>query len=416
MPERFPGREPERIPIDHQVFDLNEGPIDITLSDHEIRIVEPERDLGERWNVDCMVIDPNDYYPEQDRGYKGLRDGEEIVLGRKYSQGRFEFSPYVSARHVRLSRLGSQVSVHDLGSTNGTYQLVQPQAVPGTSRIGTQPVGGTLPEFDRGSAKLAGLSIPSDRHPERNEDAFFIDEANGALGVFDGVGGASGSERASQLASKAVAENLKKVHLMLPRSLSHIAIYEALWAGHEAILDDPAIGIATTATVAKVFETERGTPYVVVASVGDSRAYLFRDGQLAHLTLDQAYRMPGHKDEDSRHLQETLANATDLSKLDEAAQRAFRNRNIITSYLGGESNPPVITVSDFEAHQGDKLVITSDGIHDNLTDNEIEAIVRDQSTAGMTVRALVRASQSRSQDRQHLRAKPDDMTAAVLSV
>ena len=68
-------------------------------------------------------------------------------------------------------------------------------------------------------------------------------------------------------------------------------MYEALNAGHESIINSAQGGnIATTAAVAKIFETEKGNPFVVVASVGDSRIYLFRDSQLDHLYTPQSHQ------------------------------------------------------------------------------------------------------------------------------
>ena len=416
MSERLSGPEPERRPIHREIVSLEEGPIDIELDTHLLRIVDPIRDLGQHgWNVDYLVIDPNDYEPEGNRGYKGLWEGEDIRLGREYTHdGRFEFSGHVSRAHVLLRLKGRELEIVDLNSTNGTYRLIPRRQTTGRSTRTRD----TRREGYVGTAELAGKSIPSELHPERNEDAFFVDQTSRALGVFDGVSGAPGSELASQLASEAVAKHLRSIQTDLPRELSHLAMYETLYAGHEAIIKGASgRDIATTAAVAKVFETEKGTPYAVVASVGDSRAFLFRDRQLTHLTLDQAYYLPGHDEKAVKLMQMTLAEATDLSKLSEKERQAFRYRNVISSYLGGGSNNrPVITVNDFEVQEGDRLVITTDGIHDNLTNSEIEALLRQMDSSDVAVNALVQAALLRSKHPSHIRAKHDDMTAVALSL
>ena len=416
MSELLSGPEPERRPIDHEIVSLKEGPIEIELANHRLRIVNPIRDLGQDgWNVDYLVIDPNDFDPDDNRGYKGLweGEGEDIILGREHTYDRFKFSDYASREHVRLRRDGDKLEIEDLNTTNGTYLLLpRPQTTGRTSRTHDTRREGYL-----STAELAGLSIASESHPERNEDAFFLDETSRALGVFDGVGGAQGSELASKLASEAVAKYLKSTQSVLPKQLSHLAMYGALYAGHEAIINGAdGRDIATTAAVAKVFETEEGEPYVVVASVGDSRAFQFRDRRLTHLTLDQAYYLPGRDEKDIKDMQMTLAQATDLSELTREEQLAFRFRNVISSYLGGSNNQPVITVNDFKVQKGDRLVITTDGIHDNLTNSEIEDILQQMGSSDIAVKALVKAASLRSKDPDHIRAKPDDMTAVALSL
>jgi protein phosphatase len=364
-----------------------------------------------------MVIDPSTYDGGvRDTGYKGLWDQEEVKLGRQHTYGRFEFSDFVSREHVSLRRDGDELLIRDLNSSNGTYRrLTRTEQAGRRSRRSTR-LNPLSPEVVRAElVDAAGQSIASERHPDRNEDALFVDKTGMAIGVFDGVGGAPGSEEASRIAAYEAARSLKAVGSRLPRRLGHLAMQEALAAGHEAILRSSGDrGIATTATIAKVFATESGSRYAVVASVGDSRAYLFRDNRLAHLTLDQAYRIPGQSDKDAKRMQITLSEATSLSRLSDEERRAFRNRNIITSMLG-DSEDPVITINDFEVQAGDRLLVTSDGIHDNLTNNEIEAALRTTGGAAAAVNALVRAALSRSLD-AHVRAKADDMTAALLSL
>lgn len=271
--------------------------------------------------------------------------------------------------------------------------------------------------LDRGEVDIAAFSVPSDRRPERNEDAYFIDARNKALGVFDGVSGNQdyGSAHASQLAAEIAAQHLKDERVQVPRVLSHLVLQDAIFAGHHAIVNNPAEG-ATTAVVAKVFEDEKAVPYAAVASAGDSRPYRLRDGVLTHLTIDDTIVTEHYEYNAAMSLQERMANVVALPKDDVELMNAFRQRGIITSFLGMREYPPVVTVSDFEVHDGDKILLTSDGIPDNLTTDEIKAITEANYSADTIVRMLVDAAQARSRDKTHLRAKPDDMTAALLVV
>ncbi len=66
--------------------------------------------------------------------------------------------------------------------------------------------------------------------------------------------------------------------------------------------------------------------------------------------------------------------------------------------------------------EGDRLVITTDGIHDNLTNSEIEALLQQMGSSDVAVNALVQAALLRSKHPSHIRAKHDDMTEVALSL
>lgn len=150
---------------------------------------------------------------------------------------------------------------------------------------------------------------------------------------------------------------------------------------------------------------------MVIGSVGDTRAYLFRDGRLTFVTLDQSDIPEGI---DPKKLQGTLAEVTELGQLNYEERRAFYNRNIIMGALGDESHPPEIAIHEIKAQPGDRLLLTSDGVHDNLTTFEIEGILAQFGQTDEAAEVLVLAAQRRSDDGSHFRAKLDDITAAIL--
>jgi protein phosphatase len=420
--DAFHEGDPDRRRIHEETVSAADGPIDFYLGNQHLRIVSPERDLEEAWNIDYLVIDEG-LFDESDgkAGFKGIGDGEEIVLGRSSKYGRFHFLRNVSREHVRITRSGDEFTIADLGSLNGTFlknkkqpdrRITAPVAAEETLAE-TIEIPEAAPDTEL-SFTVAGESKASELHPDRNEDAYFVDSESRAIGVFDGLGGHAGSERASECASEAVREYLAKLPQQMPRTLANEAMREALQTAHEQIVaESENSGIATTGTVGKVFETEHGTEFLVIGSVGDSRAYLFRDGEFNHVTLDQAY-FTGLSEDRAKHLQDTLSQATDLSSLNENERAAFVNRNVIKGCLGIAEEPPVVVLSDMEIQSGDRLLITSDGIHDNLTSSEVEAVLKEAVDPEQAVRVLVASAQARSRDNSHLRAKPDDMTAAVL--
>ena len=65
---------------------------------------------------------------------------------------------------------------------------------------------------------------------------------------------------------------------------------------------------------------------------------------------------------------------------------------------------------------GDKLIVTSDGIHDNLTDTEISKVLAQSPDNQKAVENLTESARKRSRDTNHLRFKPDDMSAVIAEV
>ena len=93
----------------------------------------------------------------------------------------------------------------------------------------------------------------------------------------------------------------------------------------------------------------------------------------------------------------------------------FRHRGGITQALGGPLRPS-IHLDSTPIELGDRVLLCTDGIHDNLTDNEIEKILR-TTPRNLVARYLVDQSLLRSRQERYetLRAKPDDMSAIVLT-
>lgn len=267
---------------------------------------------------------------------------------------------------------------------------------------------------------LYGATEKSERRPGLiNDDAFFIDKSTGALGVFDGVGGAEGSDVASATAAHSVEQFLRDIPYNQNRSSADKYVVEAAVRAHHAILDRQQTDepIQTTATIAKVFlDTQTNQPFVSIASVGDSRAYLYRNGHLEAITIDQGIYF-GTGEDDQRRMQAVLSEVDDPADLTTQEEYdAFRYRHTIVGALGGYDHNPPVTSLDIDVQKGDRIILTTDGIHDNLTTSELQRhllLVRDDSAVAAQ---LIAAAQARSRDSYHLRAKPDDMTVAIMTI
>ena len=269
---------------------------------------------------------------------------------------------------------------------------------------------------ESGELKVSFASISSEKHPERNEDTLLADTEHGTFAVFDGVGGHAGGETAARLASVVVQESLKGE----PTASSvETAILQANKAVFEKAQEDPALkGMAATVSVVRIRQTPEGEREALIGNVGDSRIYLYRGRELHQLTLDDnlflALAQGGP--EESLKLQDALnrvSSEEDVRKLGFTDRdHYYRQTSRITQALGSERAQIKPRTAAIELQPGDRLLITSDGIHDNLTTAEMLGVL----SASPTAEALMRAAQSRSREEGHIRHKKDDMSAVLVEI
>ena len=202
---------------------------------------------------------------------------------------------------------------------------------------------------------------------QQNEDSFAVEES--LFIVADGMGGHNAGEVASALAVTTVKSGARTgiTSAVQFREL----IQQANTVIYTASLDDSTQqGMGTTLTaLAVVPGTE---PLVLVANVGDSRTYLMRDGRLDRLSVDHSY------------VQE-LVNEGIISP-EEA--RHHPRRNIVTRALGIDRNVTVDVFSQM-VRTGDRLVLCSDGLVDEVDDTEIAGILAAHTDPQDTAEALV---------------------------
>ncbi len=271
-------------------------------------------------------------------------------------------------------------------------------------------------------------SIACERHPDRNEDAFIALD-NGALGVFDGLGGHPGSERASALAAEYVAESLgAQVDLDVPALGARDLFTEILWNANQLISREQRLGhygIATTAIITQVFHDPTShNQYAQFAHSGDSRAYLYRHGRFVYTTLDHATSTQHLPFDEQWRIQRHLAQVTRRDQVDPYDWPHISMRNGISSCLDGSVDIEISTYAT-TVERGDLILLTSDGVHDNLTTREIRQLIGQYGID--TPHHLVNAARYRSRESRHgtitlsgeefdvdyIRPKPDDMTAVV---
>jgi len=214
------------------------------------------------------------------------------------------------------------------------------------------------------SLEVAGRSDVGRVRPS-NEDHFGYDEQHGIFVVCDGMGGHAAGEVASQIAVETVLSFFRDLkpgeegHPYLDDApLGARLLAEAVRNANDAILDyaeehKNTSGMGTTLVAARFCN---GT--FSIANVGDSRIYLFREGQLLQLTEDHSLVM-----EQVRRGMITLEQAKHSSA-----------QNIITRALGtDESTLP--DLGEFPAQGGDVLVLMTDGVMRHVDDEEIRNIL-----------------------------------------
>ena len=188
------------------------------------------------------------------------------------------------------------------------------------------------------------------RQRRGNEDSSF---ARAPLFVVaDGMGGAQAGEVASRLAVDTFAQGLPDDGVAEERLATRVReangiIYERAHSEQELA------GMGTTLTAAYLEDT-----HVAIAHVGDSRAYLFRDGTLKRLTRDHS-------------LVDELVRE---GKLTEEQAAEHPQRSIITRALGPEATVAVDTWS-YPVRADDVLLLCSDGLTSMLSEQRIEQIL-----------------------------------------
>jgi PPM family protein phosphatase len=205
------------------------------------------------------------------------------------------------------------------------------------------------------------------RQRRANEDHFY---ARAPLFVVaDGMGGAQAGEVASGLAAETFAAGLPDEGS--PQERLEARVLEANRRIHElSRVDRDRAGMGTTLTAAYVDGDE-----VALAHVGDSRAYLLREGELTQLTRDHT-------------LVEELVRRGRLTE-EEAAEHP--QRSIITRALGPEPDVEVDTFTQ-PLRDGDVLLLCSDGLTSMVAEANVAEILRNTNNLGDAGRALVKAA------------------------
>jgi len=192
--------------------------------------------------------------------------------------------------------------------------------------------------------------------------------------VCDGMGGPAAGDVAAQLAASSIKQRLQAEGDNVGRAPTH-SLKRAVLDANKVILDEANAhpeerGMGTTCTAALVSPDR-----LAIAQVGDSRAYLMRDGRLRPLTRDQTL----------------VADLLASGALKEDQVEQFPFRHVLAQALGTKpSVTPVIT--DVEVREGDRVLLCSDGLHGAVPEATIAAILSGTRKVAEASQALIDAA------------------------
>jgi protein phosphatase len=225
------------------------------------------------------------------------------------------------------------------------------------------------------------------RKRQKNEDSYLINDQLNLFVVADGMGGHAGGEYASRIAITTIEEMLKNRE---PKTPGEEIIERAIQDAGQKIVtraeeDKSLKGMGTTVICLHLDHKK-----AIMAHVGDSRGYLFRDGTLEQVTDDHSL------------VNEQVKNG--LITAEEAKNHQFKN--IITRSVGVTTEVEVDVITK-KLKAGDTFLLCSDGLSNLVETSEMESKLREKE-AVLAAKAMVDLANKRGGD--------DNITLVVVEI
>ncbi len=237
---------------------------------------------------------------------------------------------------------------------------------------------------------------------EENEDAYCVRKELGLFMVADGMGGHAAGEIASKMAVEVIEAFINDtrdadVNTTWPfpydttLTLEGNRLKAAFRLANRRLAsamesNDNLRGMATTAAAVLL---GKGSP--VVAHVGDSRVYLWREGLLHQITQDHSW----------------VSEQVRAGILSENDARRHPWRNVVTRALAGGDDPQV-DVAEIDVKTGDRLLLCSDGLSGVVPPERLEELAGQTKSLEEMCQALIDAANEAG--------GPDNITVAMLKV
>jgi protein phosphatase len=209
-----------------------------------------------------------------------------------------------------------------------------------------------------------------------NQDNHYID-VKGRYGIVaDGMGGHAGGQEASKIATSSIQGSLDQCWDWPEDSV--ILLQQALLDANQSIIDDQTehperADMGTTAVVVMLREGK-----LWYAHVGDSRLYLWRDGQLKQVTEDHTW----------------VSRAMRIGDLTPEEARSHPWRHVLSQCLG-RKDLREIDVEALDVQPGDRLLLCSDGLTEELPDASIASYFQSDSDDLQRATNLIKAAKEK---------------------
>lgn len=218
-----------------------------------------------------------------------------------------------------------------------------------------------------------------------NEDNYLLEPSLGLYMVADGMGGARAGEHASKIAVETVRDVIAAANGNVEAATLVSAFEEANRRVMDKASDDPSMeGMGTTLVAALEMGGE-----LLVASVGDSRGYLYENGALSPITEDQSW-----VNEVGRRL-----------GLDEDSLKTHPMRHVLTMAIGVSEELRVNTYT-LKPSAGAQVLLCSDGLHGVATEDTLKDTLASAEPLDAKCRTLIAAARARG--------GPDNITLVIL--
>ncbi len=227
--------------------------------------------------------------------------------------------------------------------------------------------------------ELTNISVFSDKGKRtENEDraSFLIGSSPGEvlLVLADGMGGHEGGEEASELVTQTLLHYFAEHGFEPPEQQLEDALKKTQQCVLQNVIDSPQYTGMGSTVVAVTVRPEKG----VVASVGDSRAYQFRDDCVRRLTRDDLY-------------------VSHLLGIDDRVARKHPQGHVLSQAIGidGDLTPHI---HGFDVQPADIFLLCSDGVHEVLNEPTMRMIIATSKPAEAAMRIVHAAMDAGSTD------------------
>ena len=224
------------------------------------------------------------------------------------------------------------------------------------------------------SLRVGHLSITGNFR-ENNEDSYVVDDSMRYFIVADGMGGQNAGEKASEMAIDLIPGQLRQLldFDSADSDAAVAAIDKSVDYANTEIMAlsevDPSMKNMGTTVVFIVRVADR----FLVGGVGDSRAYLLRDGALHQKTTDHS-------------LTQALL---DAGTINEEEAKTHRYRNVLYRYLGTRDGSTGTDAAEIHPQAGDRYLLCSDGVTDGLEDATIMTLLQSSDDPQVVAQKLV---------------------------